>query len=436
MAPKNQASEEPASQERSEKARLAEAILKIAQDRGWPPELAYRMAELGVTPSILGSWAWFGLSPEKARAQLDWHERLTLGDLRGRDADFTDNDAFAALWADSPEEIGEWEVTVERGPDAFAQFKLQENVHLPVLARGSELVACCGFSRRNVLIQGRRFAVVYGQALRVRRAYRRMGYGDQVRRLGGPPASGRPSIGQYDLMRTQNFAVVNWWKRFVPSSYDNVPEGEGRVPGLTVAISQFPAQPVAENDARIRLARREDLSACAELINRTHAGMDLFRPYSVEWLENVLDEGSWSASQQPTGNPGLDWWNSVYGWRNYYVLEDKGRITACGGLWDRGRDMREKWRRRGYDEARTVAIAAVLDFGFAEGAHDAMAAILGRFIGRAHELGRDYLAVPIDHLPALGERMAAMRPEPDTRALRWTLKEPAIVRPYTDLRYW
>jgi Acetyltransferase (GNAT) family len=414
----------------------AAALIRIARERRWPDELAQRMVETGITPSTLDTWAWFGLSPEQAAAQLAWHERLTTGDLRGRDAAYTDNDAFAALWADSPEEIGEWEVTVERGPDAFAQFKLQENVHLPVLALGNELVACCGFSRRNVLIQGRRVSVVYGQALRVRRAYRRKGYGDQVRRLDGPPASGRPAIGQYDLMRTQNFAVVNWWKKFVPSSYENVPEQQGGVPGSAVSISQFPAQPDGDDDARIRPARREDMSACAEMINRTHAGMDLFRPYSAERLEAVLDEGFWSERRESGANPALDWWKSVYGWRDFFVVEEHGRILACGGLWDRGRDMRERWRRRESDEERVVAIAALLDFGFAEGAEDAMAALLRRFIGRAHELGRDYLAAPIDHLPKLAERMDAMRPEPDTRALRWVLKDPAIVRPYTDLRYW
>jgi hypothetical protein len=413
-----------------------QAIIRIAKERGWPDELARRMIELKLPASALDWWSWFGLSPEQAASQLKWHERLISGDLRGRDAEFTDNDAFIALWADSPEEIGEWEVTVERGPDAFAQFKLQENVHLPVLALGQELIACCGFSRRNVLIGGNRVSVVYGQALRVKRAYRRMGYGDQVRRLAGPPGSGRPAIGQYDLMRTQNFAVVNWWKKFVPSSFANVPEREGIVPGMTVSISQFPAQAISGSDRRIRPARREDLAACAELINRTHAGMDLFRPYSAEALEDVLDEGFWNEPVQGGANPAIDWWKSVYGWRDYFVLEDAGRILACAGLWDRGRDMRERWRRRGSDEARVVAIAAVLDFGFAEGAEEAMAAMLRQFIGHAHELGRDYLAAPIDHLPKLAQAMEASRPEPDTRALRWTLKEPAIVRPYTDLRYW
>src|SRR5258707_12064804 len=183
---------------------ISEELSRIAKERGWPPDLTQRVAAMRVPIAELNSWGWSGLSLEQTAAQLAWHERLTSGDLRGRDAAYTDNDAFSDLWADSPEEIGEWEIPVERGPDAFAQFKLQENVHLPVLALGPQLIACCGFSRRTVLIAGRRVSVVYGQALRVRRSARRMGYGDQVRRLGGSPAVSRPAIGQDHNTRAPN----------------------------------------------------------------------------------------------------------------------------------------------------------------------------------------------------------------------------------------
>jgi len=65
-----------------------------------------------------------------------------------------------------------------------------------------------------------------------------------------------------------------------------------------------------------------------------------------------------------------------------------------------------------------------------------MARLLRWMIGRTHELGRDYLAIPIEDLPALSAMMEKSRPELDTRALRWGLKEPPITSPYTDLRYW
>src|SRR5258705_822753 len=187
--------------------------------------------------------------------------------------------------------------------------------------------------------------------------------GDQVRRLGGSPAISRPAIGQYDIMRAQNFAVVSWWQKFIPDTFDNVPKREGSVPGIPVSVAQFPAQVSGRQDPEIRPARRQDLEVSVELINRTHLGTDLFRPYSVESLENTLDEGFWGGSPNKTGNPSLDWWASIYGWADYFVLEEAGRIRACAGLWDRGRDMRERWRRIGGVEERTIANACVLDFG-------------------------------------------------------------------------
>ncbi len=304
-----------------------------------------------------------------------------------------------------------------------------------MLALGHQLIACCGFSRRNVLIQGRRVSVQFGHALRVRRSYRRMGYGDQVRRLAGPPSTGRPTIAQYDYMRSQNFAVVNWWQKFIPDFFENVPKREGAVPGIPVSVSQFPSQ-ACEHDPEIRSVRPEDLPVCAELINCTHAGTDLFRPYSGESLESVLDEGFWDDRTRTAPDPTRDWWTSIYGWANYFVIDDGGRIRACAGLWDRGRDMRERWRRIGKQEERCIASACVLDFGYEPGAEEAMVRLLRHLIGRAHELGRDYLAAPIEHLPKLATRMESFRPELDTRALRWGLKDPAIERPYTDLRYW
>jgi hypothetical protein len=117
--------------------------------------------------------------------------------------------------ANSPEEVGEWEITTERGPNAFAQFRLQENVNVLVIEHRGILVASCSFTHRNVLVAGQKFTVRYGQALRVRREYRRMGYGDQVRSLSWGVGAARPSNPQYDIMRTQNFAVVNWWEKYV-----------------------------------------------------------------------------------------------------------------------------------------------------------------------------------------------------------------------------
>ena len=376
----------------------------------------------------LEHWSWASLPPAGVEKQIDWHERLTFGPLRGRDATIADNEAFSELWANAPEVIDDWEITTERAPDAFAQFRLQQNVQISLIADGPRLVACVAWSRRNVLVQGQRLSVTYGQALRVHREYRRQGFGDQVRRLPWGVAVTRPNATQYDLMRSQNFAVVNWWKKYDPDFFAETPQQEGEVPGVPVSVAQLPARALAADDPAIREARPADLARCAELHNRTHEGLDLFRPYTAEFLEDVLDEGFWG--ERPP------WHTPVYAWGDYFVLEEGGRIRACAGLWDRGRDVRDRWRRVGHEEERVISDAAVLDLGYEAGAEQAMERLLGFLRARTHALGRDNLLVPLDPLPELAARLERWGPVPETRYLRWGLPDPVVERPHTDLRYW
>jgi hypothetical protein len=404
-------------------------LRELLRARGVSDELLDRALAAGVP----GGWLW-GLSNWRKLDAADleslitWHQRLTIGDLRGREVTEADNDAFCDLWENSPEEIGDLEITVLRGPDGFAQFRLQRNVHLQVIADGNVLVACVGWSRRNVVIAGQRVSVSYGQALRVHKDYRRMGLGDAVRTISGAMNASAPSIAQYDIMRSGNFAVVDWWKKYVPEFFEGTPQREGEVPGLPITVSQIPSSSDCARSPNVRPARREDLAQCVALVNRTHSGLDLFRPYSEESLEDSLDEGYWGAR--------APWYPSAYSWRDFHVLEVAGRIRACAGLWDRGRDLRERIRNRKTGLERTLAGAALLDWGFAAGAEDAMAELVGDLLHRTRALGRDFLSAPLDHAPELAKRLESLEPAPETRYLRWSHPTLAIERPYTDLRWW
>ena len=116
------------------------ALAALAKDRGWPPDSTLRVARARVPIAALYSWSWFGLSLEQTAAQLGWYERMTTGDLRARDATYADNEEYSAMWSDSPEEVAGWEIIVERGPEAFAQFRLQQNVQIPI---------CCSAPRSS-----------------------------------------------------------------------------------------------------------------------------------------------------------------------------------------------------------------------------------------------------------------------------------------------
>lgn len=410
------------------------AWLRQARARGWPDGLLERAIELRVPASNLEHW----LTNERTDAayverRLHWHERLTFGNLRGREATTADNEAYIDLFANAPEELGEWEIYTERGPFAFAQFRLQENVTVLVLEEEGRLIASCSFSMRNVLVGGQKVSVRYGQALRVHKDYRRQGYGDQVRSLSWPIDVSRPSHTQYDIMRSTNFAVVNWWRKYSPGFFEGQPErGEGEVPGIPVTVLQYPARPFDGDTRGIRKAAPADVSRCVGLINRTHRGLDIFRPYTAEFLRDALDEHLWGTWPEETWT----FYPHVYGWDEYHVLEEGGRVVACAGLWDRGRDLRDRWRHTKTGDERVVSVASVLDFGFEPGKEASMARLLGYLIGETARLGRDYLVAPLQHLPAVAAALERYGPEPETRSLRWGIAEPAVTRPYTDLRYW
>jgi hypothetical protein len=232
---------------------------------------------------------------------------------------------------------------------------------------------------------------------------------------------------QYDYLRSYNMTMEAWNRKMMPE-VSSVPKREDQVPGIPTTVLQFSAKATAAADG-VRTAREDDLARCAELINRTHGGRDLFRPYTREFLRERLNVGL-----EEIGKP---FWTPPYGLADLYVLERGGEIVACAGLWDRGRDMRERWRHRETGEERVVSATALLDFGCAEGHEEALAALVGHLIGVTHALGRDFLLAALETQPRLAELLALHEPEPEVRYLQWRADEPPITAPvHVDLVYW
>ncbi|MGH9195876.1 MAG: hypothetical protein ACRD1T_09065, partial [Acidimicrobiia bacterium] len=181
-----------------------------------------------------------------------------------------------------------------------------------------------------------------------------------------------------------------------------------------------------------------DLSACVELINRTHDGLDLFTPYTEKKLKIRLNENLWG--RKPV------WWTHVYGWQDFYVLEKDGRVVTCAGLWDRGAQVRERWRFKSTGDERVIDGACLIDFGFAEGHEEDMARLIEYLIGETVKLGRRYFVAPLQYQPETAALLEKHSPVPERRGLQWSTwdseisatgtADPPITRPYTDLGYW
>jgi len=403
-----------------------ENLAERARDRGWPDGLIERALAIR-TPSLQLE-AWLQQEPNPTflfdvDKTIGVFERLANGPYRGRELTFRDEEAFGDLWANAPEPVGDWSVTVERSPNAVAQFSLQPGATISVIEREYRLVACTVWARANCLIGGKPVSIHYAQGLRVRDGMRGEGLGDLVRRLPSP-ALRKPSFGQVMFMRIGNAGMAGFLEavKF---------QADSERPQTVVGVTYLEARANEASAGGIRPVAADDLAECAALINRTHAGLDLFAPYTADSLKAVLDEGFWG--ERATWRP------PVYGWSDFLVLEEDGRLVACAGLWDRGRDMRERWRSKD-GETRLVEVAAALDIGCAAGREDALARLLHHLAGLAAAKGRQSLIVDLERLPAVTRELADLEPRVESRTLEWSPYTPALPAKLgecsLDLRYW
>lgn len=410
---------------------VPEELMLAAKAKGWPEGLIQRVVDVRPAGWRLQEWLEGDAAAGAVQTEVETQERLLFGTLRSRKATVSDADGFADLWANSPEHIGDWEVTVERSPDPFAQWRLQENVIINVLEDRGLILASQVNSRRNALVDGQKVTVSLPQGVRVRKEFRRLGYSQLVTGGGGGPHPNSPvDTAAYFYVRSQNFSSYEWMKATHPGSFDHAPPQADEVPGLPVWVDLLTATPYEGDVTGIRPVADQDVARCASLINRTHRGLDLFRPWSAESLALRLDEGWWG--------PKTDWSPPVYGWPDHHVLEQDGRVVACAGLWDRGRDIREVWRREDGEE-RVAAATALMDFGFARGHEAELARLIEYLMGISAELNRDYVMAPLQFLPTLARRLRHLRSAQDKRVMVWNAwggQAPEMKRPYTDLGYW
>jgi hypothetical protein len=407
----------------------SQTVDRLWRERDLPAQLLDDARRLHVSEGQLRNMLQWNASTERIQLEVVWAEKLLTGSIRWRQLTHADADAFCELWANAPEEIGEFDVTAERGPSAFASFELQERPVLNALFDGHAMVACVSFSLRTTIVGGRRLPVRFGQAMRVHKDHRRHGYANWVRSL--PWAIGLNMLTQvqYDFIRGRNMTMERWNRKNMPE-VGSVPKRDDEVPGVPTTVLQYPASPASGSDERVRNARPDDLDACAAIINRTHDGRDLFRPYTAEFLHDRLDPGftppvAGAAPLRP------------YTFDDFYVVERRGAIVACGGAWDRGRDIRERWRHRETGAERLLSVMSALDLGHADGHEDALALLIEHFVGIAHANGRDYVVVPLETLPEVAALLASREPVAETRYLQWRADTPVLKTPaHLDLVYW
>ncbi len=407
-------------------------LVASATARGWPEELLRRAVDLRVPQVDLRFWL---ADPELDVARVGWlldtFGKTFDGPLRVREATWRDAEAITDMYANAPEGVGDWRLDVERGPNPFAAFRLQEHPNMQIVECRGVVLGAVAHATRNSIVAGQRLSVHFISAWRVREDFRGYRLANVLQMSAGPSSAW--------------FGIISYWyERFGNTSQgwlDRIKERDDVELTASVHViradASKPSLRLARGDGLVvRPVRPDDLPRCVELVNGTHQGLDLFRPYTVEFLESHLDDPAWG--------PKPSFWSPVFGWADYFVVEDaSGTVVGCGGLWNRGRDIREVWRNGTTGEQRTVEATALLDWGYEPGRADAFGVLLESFLERTARLGRTHLLAPFQHTPELAELIAPLSPELELRRVRTTTFEDeavhvdaAITRPYTDLAYW
>lgn len=412
---------------------LSPELQRKVDAAGWPPGLVDRVLALRRDRGELEAWLDSGFPTSEMLDGWADMKAMTVGTtLTARIGSWEDDWLLADLCKNAPETVGDWTVVVERSPFPYAQYRLQEHAYVSLVEDHRVGLAMAGHSTRNTYIQGQKTTVHYMSGWRVREGFRGLGLSNVLQNTAG---SGLTPFGQvtYWFVRSGNAASA-WVERIREDMADR-PEGfavDGDTLTATVTCLSDPSR--GRRSGRVRPAGEHDLARCRELINRTNDGLDLFRPYSADYLDQRMSDPAWG--RKPPFYP------AVYGLADFRVLEADGEIVACAGLWDRGRDVREVWSRDDGD-GFVADPTAVMDMGFADGHDQAMAELLSHLVAESAELERSGLLVALEWLPDVASAVSDLAPRLETRELHvQPFAMPGheidltITRPYIDLAYW
>ncbi len=289
-----------------------------------------------------------------------------MSDLIIREATHADNDALIDLERRSPLLLGDTTLTFDRSPDFFARDELMERSRMIVAEKDGRLAGVMGAAWYDTLVGGEPVRAAYIHQGRVPAEHQRSGVATAL-----GLALIEPLLAQAD--------VIYWYVS--PENQVSLSLILPRVP------YRWPRDPVCQRFLLERQpagakgqptpARPEQMEIICDLINHTHAGRDLFTPYTEERLVARL-------SSSP-----------AYGWPQLFVRERGGHPLAVAGLWDLGATLKLTRTVESGEETATRP-AVILDYGFEEGAEEEMARLLDDLAELAASRGRQELWTSMD----------------------------------------
>jgi RimJ/RimL family protein N-acetyltransferase len=327
-----------------------------------------------------------------------------------REATAADNDALIDLERRSPLLLGDTTLVFDRSPNFFAREELLECSRMVVGEKDGRVAGVMGAARYDTLVGGEPVRAVYVHHGRVSTEHQGSGVAPRL-----ALALLEPLLTEADLLywyvMPENRVSFTMITRAAPYSWPRHPSCQS---------FRLEPRPVEPTEAPT-LARPEQIEEICALMNRTHAGHDLFLPYTEATFTARL-------SRSPT-----------YGWPQIFVRERGGRPVATAGLWDLGATLEVRRKPEGGEES-VVRPVVLLDHGFAEGAEAEMARLLGDLGELAAGWGRQEMWMSLYLDSPLYRAMRARPHRVDSfLGLNITPDAPLPGRaatPYLDLIYW
>jgi Acetyltransferase (GNAT) family len=313
-----------------------------------------------------------------------------------REATANDNQALLELECKSPLDLGHSILAFDRAPNYFAHQEMQEHGRVVVAEEDGRLVGVVAGALHDALIGGNLHRLLYIHQGRVLPEYRRRSIGTELVIHQMVLAADARFNAPYWLISPDNDTSLAFNRQVQVESWPV----DGRLDAFDVAARSSATREVGS-------VGPDDLSEVVALINRTHAGRQMFLPYDIDALERRL-----SLSRN-------------YGWQQWRGYRSKGKLIAAAGVWDFGRSLCVTEREKATGIESTARPAYVLDYGYAEGAEEAMAEVFVTLMAMAAECERDRLSIA---LPVESRLFSLMAPLPHSTTLLQVLT-PGIVAP-------
>ena len=297
----------------------------------------------------------------------------------------SDNDALIELEKQSPLELGSTRMIIEHGPDFFAQDRLQEHPHFLLAEEKGCLLAAVGGVWHDTLVRGKPCRLLYIHRERVLPEHQRKGLGR--------------GLVMEMLRRLRRWGVQTPYWYISPENEKSIAFG-GTRPALASAV-RLHLSPGSDPQTlpQMKPMPRDEVKNVAALFNSTHAGKELFTPYTRASLNQRLSR------------------STEYGWDNIYGLSDAGKLVAVLGLWDQGKAVSVTTRDKATGEEKTVRRLAVADYGFLPGREQDLVVLLEQASSLAREWGRQEVVISIPRASRLPDLLSALNPRLDTLSL-------------------